>query len=194
MRLLVVRHGRTEPNARGLLLGRLDVGLDDVGVRQASELAATVGPVDRVVSSPLLRARQTAEAFGRPVEIDDRLIELDYGEFDGVPLGDVPAAVWVEWRADIAFTPPGGESLHALGVRVRAAFDEIATGPDDQSVVVVTHVSPIKAAVGWALGAEDDVAWRLYVAPASLTRFEVSNGRAIMRSFNEIAHLGTTTT
>ncbi len=192
MKLIVVRHGRTEANARGLLLGSLDVDLDEVGRRQAKELAATVGPVDRVISSPLARARQTAAAFEQPVEIDDRFIELDYGEYDGLALADVPAAVWSAWRSDVTFAPPGGESLQDLGVRVRAALDDLAAqAAGEETVVVVTHVSPIKAAVGWALGTGDDVTWRLYVAPASLSRVEVTDGRTVMRSFNEVAHLTT---
>ncbi len=73
-----------------------------------------MGPVDRVVASPLLRTRQTAAAFGAAVEIDDRFIELDYGEYDGLPLADVPAELWDRWRTDSDFAPPGGESLVAL--------------------------------------------------------------------------------
>ena len=189
MNLVVVRHGRTEANASGKLLGRLDVTLDEVGRAQAERLAASVGHVDRVVSSPLTRTRETATAFGRPVEIDDRLIELDYGELDGRPLGDVPADVWSRWRADITFAPPGGESLLALGERVRAALDALATGAGDETIAVVTHVSPIKAAVAWALGTTDEVTWRLFVAPASITRIDVNERGPIVRSFNEVAHL-----
>lgn len=189
MKLIVVRHGRTEANANGLLLGRLDVPLDEVGRAQAERLAAAVGRVDRVVSSPLLRARQTAEAFDVAVEVDERLIELDYGEFDGCALGDIPAAAWAEWRADITFAPPGGESLQALGLRVRESLDAITSTPSDETVVVMSHVSPIKAGVAWALGVDDQVTWRLFVAPASITRFEVSPRGAVMRSFNEVAHL-----
>ena len=75
-----------------------------------------------MVSSPLLRTRRTAEAFGSPVEIDDRWIELDYGELDGTPLRDVPAGTWAQWRSDVGFALPGGESLHDLGTRVRAGL------------------------------------------------------------------------
>jgi probable phosphoglycerate mutase len=188
--LVIVRHGRTEANARGVLLGRLDVPLDDVGQFQASQLATEVGPIDRVISSPLQRAQQTAAAFDRPIEVDDRLIELDYGEFDGLAFGDLPVDTWASWRADLSFSPPGGESLHELGRRVRTFFDELATAAGRETVVVVTHVSPIKAAVAWTLDAPDEVTWRLYVAPASITRVEVGDRGPILRSFNEVAHLG----
>jgi probable phosphoglycerate mutase len=189
--LLVVRHGRTAHNASGLLLGRLDPPLDELGRTQAAALAAAVGPVDRVISSPLLRTRETAEAFGEDIEIDDRWIELDYGAYDGVPLGEVPSEVWAQWRSDIDFTPPGGESLRQLGDRVRDALDELSThgSAGERTTVVVTHVSPVKAAVGWALGTGDEVSWRLWVAPASITRIGTTPRHGVLHSFNETAHL-----
>lgn len=189
--LYVVRHGRTEANARGVLLGRLDVPLDDMGRAQAQALAAAIGPVDRVVSSPLTRARETAAAFDGDAQIDDRLIELDYGELDGRALRDVPAETWASWRADVEFRPPGGESLADLDRRVRAALDELAGGEggDDERIVVVSHVSPIKAAIAWALRVGVEITWRLYVAPASISRIELSPTGPVVRSFNEVAHL-----
>ena len=88
---MVVRHGRTEANASGRLLGRrLNPPLDDLGERQADAVARAIGPVDRVVTSPLRRARQTAEAITSSAEIDERWVELDYGELDGTPLDSVP--------------------------------------------------------------------------------------------------------
>ena len=153
--IVVVRHGRTDHNASGKLLGRIDVPLDAVGVEQARLLAAAVGPVDRVISSPLRRTRQTAEAFGVAVEVDEAWIELDYGEFDGLPLSDIPPELWARWRVDPEFSPPGGETLRALGRRVGSALDRLAADarPGDGTTVIVTHVSPIKAAVAWALAA-----------------------------------------
>jgi broad specificity phosphatase PhoE len=198
--IVVVRHGRTAHNAAGRLLGRLDPPLDEVGVLQARALAAAIGPVVRVVSSPLLRTRQTAEAFGATVEVDDRWIELDYGEVDGLALSEVPAQMWESWRADAEFCPPGGESLAHLDARVAAALEGLAAdvataaegddgGEDVGTTVVVTHVSPVKAAVTWALGAGVPATWRLYVAQASITRIGIGPGGPILHSFNEVAHL-----
>lgn len=187
--LILVRHGRTGPNADGRLLGRADPPLDEVGREQAATLGEAVGPVDRVVSSPLRRARETAAGFGCPVEVDDRWIELDYGELDQAPASSVPAAVWATWRADIAFTPPGGESLVALGVRVRAALEDLAEPGSRERVVIVTHVSPLKAAVAWALGVGDEVAWRLWVATASITRVAIGDRGPLLQSFNDTSHL-----
>lgn len=187
--LIVVRHGRTAANAAGQLLGRRDVPLDDTGRLQARALAAAVGRVDLVIASPLQRARETAEAFGRAVTLDDRWLELDYGLWDGVANSDVPADVWANWRSDLDFAPPSGESLRSLGQRVREACADVAVEAARRDVVVVTHVSPIKAAFGWALGVGDEVAWRCFVAPASIMRIGVGPQGASVRSFNETAHL-----
>lgn len=189
MPLIVVRHGRTEANAARRLLGHLDLPLDELGQLQAEALVATVGRVDRVVSSPLLRTRQTAAGFDAPVSVDDRLIELDYGDYDGWSLSDVPPSIWQRWREDPDFAPPGGESLAALRVRVEDALGELADQARSEVVVVVTHVSPIKAAVTWALGVGDEVVWRLFVSPASITRIAVAEGRPVLTSFNEVGHL-----
>jgi broad specificity phosphatase PhoE len=197
--LHLVRHGRTAANAGGLLLGRLDPPLDDVGVAQAAAAAARVaakltpGAAVRVVSSPLQRCVATAEVVAGAVgagdvEIDDRWVELDYGELDGVPMTEVSAETWAAWRADVHWRPPGGESLFALGERVRAACDELLAASRDD-VVVVTHVSPLKAAIAWALGVGDEVTWRLYVAPASISRVALRGTTASVLVFDETAHL-----
>jgi len=187
--LIVVRHGRTEANAARRLLGRLDLPLDELGRTQADALVAAVGPVDRVVTSPLLRTRQTASGFDAPLSVDERLIELDYGEYDGLPLADVPASMWMRWRTDPAFAPPGGESLAALRVRVEALLAELVEPARSETIVVVSHVSPIKAAVTWALGVGDDAVWRLFVSPASISRIGIGDGGPVLTSFNEVGHL-----
>ena len=189
MVLIVVRHGRTEANQSGLLLGRADPALDSYGHRQAAALADALAPVDRVVASPLRRTHQTAEAFGRPIEVDERWIELDYGEWDGRPVADVPAETWAAWRADADYAPPGGESLAQLGARVHAALDELASQAADTTIVVVTHVSPVKATLAWALGVGHEVAWRSFVATASVTRVAVGPGGPSLHGFNDVIHL-----
>lgn len=185
----LVRHGQTQTNAEGRLLGRADPPLTEVGRRQAATLAAAVPRPVQVVCSPLLRARETAEVFGVPVQVDERWVELDYGEYDGRLLADVPDELWRRWRADAAYRPPGGESLAEVGERVRAACEELRAEAADVDVVVVSHVSPIKAAVAWALGAGDEVAWRLFLETASICRVAVGPHGPVLRSFNECGHL-----
>jgi broad specificity phosphatase PhoE len=183
--LLLVRHGSTAANADRLLLGRADPPLSAVGRKQAEALARWLPHDARVVASPLLRTRETAEAFGRPYDIDERWIELDYGELDGVPLSDVPAEVRAKWRGDPSFVLPGGESLAALGVRVRAACDELLDEVRAHDVIVVSHVSPIKAAIAWALSVGDEIAWRMFVEVGSIARIDADSFGPILRSLNE---------
>jgi probable phosphoglycerate mutase len=180
--LIIVRHGQTAANASGLLLGRADPELNDVGRAQARALARAL-PAATVISSPLRRAVETARAISPDVSIDERWIELDYGTYDGEPISSVPSEVWSSWRSDPEFTPPGGESLRALRARVEDALEEWSARDDGRDVVVVTHVSPIKAAVGWALGVDDQVNWRTHVTPGSITR--IGPG-PVLRSFNEV--------
>lgn len=187
--LILVRHGRTGANAQGLLQGRADHPLDDVGRAQAHRVARVLGPVEQVVSSPLVRARHTAQQISPNVVDDERWIELDYGELDGRPVAGVDAETWARWRADPGFVPPGGESLAALDRRVRLACEELADDATVRDVVVVSHVSPIKAAVAWALGADVSLSWRIRLAPASITRIDFDGGRPALVSFNETLHL-----
>jgi probable phosphoglycerate mutase len=190
--LILVRHGESTGNADGLLLGRIDAPLTERGVAQARTVGPLVSGATRLISSPLRRARDTAEALGidASIEIDERWIEVDYGEFDGRPLGAVPDEVWARWRSDPDYRPPGGETLTEAGARVRAACEELfavegegARGPG--AVVVVSHVSPIKAATCWALGLGDQGAWRLYLATASITRVTWGAGAPVLAQFND---------
>lgn len=190
--IVFARHGETAPNRDGLILGRADPGLTDEGRRQAARLAdllAREEPV-AVLTSPLLRARETAEviagACGREAETDERLVEIDWGAWEGRPAAGIASAEMERLRAD-AGTAPEGESLTALGARVEAFCGEALAR--DGLVVAVTHVSPIKAAVAWILGAPDAAAFRMYVALASVTRVERRSRGPLLVSFNETAHL-----
>ena len=188
--LILVRHGRTAANARGVLNGRNDLPLDEVGERQAKAVANSIGRIDRMIASPLRRAQQTAEAFGVPFETDERWIEIDYGEFEGKAFGELPAGTWDRWRKDSSFTPPGGESLEALDERVRGACEELLEEVKTRDVVVVSHVSPIKSAVLWGLGATVGLSFRCHLDHASVCRVGSSpSGSLTLVSFNDTAHL-----
>ena len=186
--LILVRHAQTESNAGGLLQGRDDLGLTDAGLAQARALAAALRPAV-VVSSPLRRARQTAEVFGLRVAVDERWVELDYGELDRMPIKDVPAEVWQRWRSDPGWAPAGGESLLDVGARVRAACEELAPDAAERDVVVVSHVSPLKAAVAWALGVGDEVVWRLFLDVAAVSRVRTTGDSPTLVTYNDISHL-----
>jgi len=193
--LILVRHGESDANARGLLLGRTDAELTQAGREQAAAARSLLtGPVAEVRTSPLSRARDTAEllALGLPVTVDERWVEVDYGEFECQPLHGIPAEVWQQWRSDRDFRPEGGESLAEVDTRISAACEELfaanGTGArrPDGDVVVVSHVTPIKAAVAWALGATD-LYWRLHLRTASVTRIGWNRDAPILHGFNEVA-------
>lgn len=193
--LLLVRHGEAAANAEGRLLGRTDSPLTEHGRSQVAALARSLpGGVERLISSPLRRAVDTAAGLGTglPMEVDQRWVEIDYGEHEGQVLGAVPAEVWARWRADPSYTPKGGESLTTLGRRVREACGELFGDPSaparhaDRHVVVVSHVSPIKAAVAWALGADDRLAWRLQLSTGSLTTIGWGAHGPVLHHYNQV--------
>jgi len=193
--LILIRHGESVANAQGLLLGRTDAELTQKGMAQASSVRQLLG--DRVLvlrTSPLSRARDTAAllAIDVPVEVDERWVEVDYGEYECQPLSDIPADIWRQWQRDTGFRPAGGESLAEVDARVAAACEELFTadGLGARSpagdIVVVSHVTPIKAAVAWALGMGAELSWRLHLHTASVTRIGWGNGHPVLRGFNEV--------
>lgn len=193
--LTLVRHGRTSANAGGLLQGHVDNELDSVGREQALVLGPAlrrIGSVDRIIASPLLRARQTASAVaehcGLDIETDARWIELDYGDYDGQPMSSIPAEVWAQWRSDPHFRPPRGESMAELETRVRGALIDLSRESKSTHVVVVSHVSPIKAAVAWALGVDIGVSWRTSLDRASMSTIRLHHERPALVTFNVTVH------
>jgi broad specificity phosphatase PhoE len=196
--LVLLRHGESTANAAGLLLGRSDAPLTERGREQARTLAHSLGQVVRLISSPLTRALDTAGALGldAPVEVDDRWLEVDYGEHEGRPLTEVPAEIWDRWRRDPEYQPEGGESLAAVGRRVASACEELFTQAAGAArdpkgdAVVVSHVSPIKAAVAWALRTDDSLAWRLQLSTGSLTRIGWGPRGPVLHTYNWVPALG----
>lgn len=190
--IVFARHGQTAPNRDGLVLGRADPELTEEGHRQAARLAAALAgePVAAILTSPLVRARQTAEAVGAacgvPVAVDERLVEIDWGTWEGRPAGSLAVADVDRWRADEG-TAPEGESLDSLSHRVESFCVE--TLEHEGLVVAVSHVSPIKAAAAWALGVDGTVAWRMFLGLASITRVGRGRTSPVLLSFNETGHL-----
>ena len=142
MKLYISRHGQTPWNVEDLVCGRADVPLTEVGQQQARLLAesAVDKGIDVILSSPLQRARQTAQAvsdaIGVPVQIDDRLIEMDFGTYDGTSrFGE--EFQWVRSQMPTRF--PGGESGFDLAYRVYSLLYEIREKYADKTVLLVCH-------------------------------------------------------
>ncbi|MDG2351753.1 MAG: histidine phosphatase family protein [Acidimicrobiales bacterium] len=184
--LHIVRHGRTEVNAAGKLLGRNNPELDQTGRKQAEELANRLGEVDLVISSPLKRTMETASYISNTVKTDPRWLELDYGELEGKSIEDIDTEIWERWRSDIEWAPDGGESLTALGARVTEACEDIVEISKDREVVVVTHVSPVKATLAWVLGLDAGVSWKCHVSPGSSMTIKIGQHGPILHNFNQV--------
>lgn len=191
--LTLVRHGQTAANAQNLLQGHVNHPLDEVGLAQVSLLGGAlqkISPVSRVVASPLQRAQQTAQAITQglsqhiEVETDPRWIELNYGDFDGQPVSSVSPEQWATWRTDEHFRPPHGETLAELSVRVHEAIDALLADSVSAHIVVVSHVSPIKAAVAWTLGVGVEVSWRTALDRASMTTVRLDAKHPALKTFN----------
>lgn len=192
--IILVRHGQTEVNREGRLQGRLDRPLTELGREQARLAAAGLADsgATAVLTSPLVRAadtaREIASVLGVTVVDDERLLEVDYGDWDGRKLGDVSPAEWKRWRDDISFAPPGGESLLSVAERVAAFCTDRMR--EEETIVAVSHVSPIKAAVIWALGIGAEATWRMHLDVASVTRIgRRGDGPPFLAGYNNTAHL-----
>ncbi len=199
-RLLLVRHGVTEYSVNRRFAGRSDLDLTAEGERQARQAAgriAQLGPVDAVVSSPLRRTRQTAQQIADrlrlPVQVEDGLVETDFGDWDGYTYDEVRQR-WPDelqrWLADPAVAPPSGESFDTVTRRVRRARDRILAAHAGTTVVVVSHVTPIKVLVRLALDAPATALHRMFLTPASVSAIDYyADGPVSLQSFNDTAHL-----
>jgi broad specificity phosphatase PhoE len=189
--IALVRHGQTDANRDGLLLGRSDVPLNETGRAQAATMAGAFEAAPAfVATSPLQRCVDTAQViadrWGVEVRVDDRLVEIDYGEWDETALGEVPAESWAHWREDPSFAPPRGESLVAVHARVEECARELLDASHDAVVVAVSHVSPIKAAAAWALGGGPELSWRLRLDVGSISRITRGPAGPILLTWNEV--------
>jgi probable phosphoglycerate mutase len=197
-RFVLVRHGSTDHSAEKRFSGRNTLQLNEVGQRQAGALAGrSYGKVTAVVSSPLLRARQTADAIAAPlglsVEIVDDLVETDFGAWEGLTFDEARANNPAEldaWLASPDTAPPGGESFSAVGRRVRRAREAVIAAHPEGVVVVVTHVTPIKTLIRFALDAPPSAMFRLQLDTASVSKVDYfADGNSWVRLVNDTSHL-----
>ncbi len=199
-RLLLLRHGQTELSVQRRYSGRGNPPLTDLGRRQADSAAAYLGGkggIAAVVCSPLQRAYDTAQAaakaLGRDVVVDEDLIETDFGDWEGLTFGEAAAAdpgLHRRWLRDTAVNPPGGESFDEVHSRVRRARSRLISEFGGSTVLVVSHVTPIKTLLRMALDAGPDMLYRLHLDLASLSIAEFyPDGAASVRLVNQTAYL-----
>ena len=201
-RLILVRHGETALTASGRYSGRGDVPLSEQGEAQAMAAGGRVAGISRdvaaVVCSPLIRCTRTAELIAAElgnakVTVLPELIECDFGDWEGLTFGEVrerwPAEL-DRWLESTSVAPPGGESFQTVAKRVRGAVATLKSAYPSSTVVVVSHVSPIKLILRDALAASDAFLHRLFLDPAGVSTMDVwPDGGIAVRSVNETAHL-----
>jgi ribonuclease H / adenosylcobalamin/alpha-ribazole phosphatase len=197
---LLLRHGATALSAERRFAGRGDIPLTAAGERQAAAAAARLaerGGIDLIVASPLRRALRTAEvaaaATGVPLQVDDDLAETDFGEWEGLTFAEASARCPDEltrWLASADVAPPGGESFAAVASRVGRAADRLLAAHPRRTLLLVSHVTPIKALACRALLAPPGAMFRMHLDVASLCEINwFADGPALVKSLNDTAHL-----
>ncbi|GAA2387843.1 hypothetical protein GCM10010420_08690 [Streptomyces glaucosporus] len=200
--LVLLRHGETPltPYKKFSGSGGSDPALSAAGLRQAEAAAAALagrGTVQDVVSSPLTRCRQTAgivaARLGLEVEIDEDLRETDFGAWEGLSFAEVRERYPEDldaWLADPGAPPTGGESFASVTRRVERARDRILARYPGRTVLVVSHVTPVKVLVRLALGAPPESLFRMELSAASLSAVAYyADGNASLRLLNDTGHL-----
>ena len=204
-RLILLRHGQTELSVERRYSGHGDPELTELGQKQAAAAARALatrlsgqGVEPAVVlSSPLRRARQTAaavaETTGADLEVRDRLIETDFGGWEGLTFTEArerDPELHGRWLGSADVEPPGGESFRAVGERVEAERARIVEEFAGRTVVLVSHVTPIKMLLRTALGAGDEVLYRMHLDLACLNIADFyPDGGASVRLVNETSYL-----
>ena len=200
--IVVTRHGLTSRSRPEQHLGQqIDVGLSDEGRAQAEALAERVAHVKfgRIVSSPLRRALETAELIaGRGVQTDPRLLEMDYGAWEGLTYEQIAerfAAERARWEQDPARLPcPGGESGNDVAARVRSLLEDMLASAADLPILVVGHSTLNRILICVALAIPiRDYRLRVIQGQVNLTALEWKAGAAIDRAtallLNDVAHV-----
>jgi broad specificity phosphatase PhoE len=201
VRLFLVRHGEVDANREMRYLGRTDAPLNEVGVRQSEGLGSAFHGIalDAVMASPLRRTLTTAEAIssvtGTPVTSERRLIELDFGEWEGLTRHQVAdrggsARQRLEsWEHNPELTVPGGESLTDVQLRMTELAHELLSEFPGGALALVSHMGPIKTLVCAAMQVSLATTRRLFLDPATISVVDWSR-RPVVRLFNSHAHLG----
>ena len=200
-RMLLLRHGQTTMSRRRQYSGLSNPPLTELGEWQASRAARRIAAADDIptviVASPLARCQQTAQAvadlLNLPVRTEPGLVELDFGQWDGLTFAQADAAdpkLHAQWLLDPTLPAPGGESLVQAHERVTAARKRLQERYQGCTILVVSHVTPIKSILGQALDATANIYHRLHLDLASLSIAEFyADGPTCVRLVNDTSYL-----
>jgi len=198
--LLLLRHGQTALSVERRYSGHGDPELTELGRAQAAAAAqrlAARADVDVIVSSPLQRARATAEAagaaLGLPVQVLDGLIETDFGAWEGLTFTEAATKdpeLHRAWLGDVEIAPPGGESFAQVARRLAAVRADLVDRFAGRRVLAVSHVTPIKSLLRQALDVGPELLFRLHLDLASLSAADYyPDGGSVVRLVNDTGHL-----
>jgi probable phosphoglycerate mutase len=197
---VLLRHGETPLSGERRFAGRGDIPLTGTGLKQAAAAAARLaarGGLDLIVTSPLERTQETASAVaaatGVPLVADDGWMETDFGEWEGLNHAEAERG-WPEqmaaWLNDTAAAPPGGESFAATSDRVLKALDTLLAEHAGATVLVVSHVTPMKILLLHAMLAPPAALRRIQLDVACLCEIDwYAGGIGVVRSVNDTVHL-----
>lgn len=193
MKLYLVRHGESSCNLQRMLYGRTDCPLTELGREQAREVGEKLRDacIERCVSSPLVRAAETArialEGRGIPVELDDGLMEQDMGEWENVHFPtlleqepELMRAMLTDWTQVV---PPGGESYASVRSRVEAVIAEAAAAGRD--TLFVAHNGPLSTVLALLLNMPDSAVNSLWFEQGCWSSVELRDGMARLCYFNK---------
>ncbi|KPJ51975.1 MAG: hypothetical protein AMJ37_03800 [Dehalococcoidia bacterium DG_18] len=197
-RIILIRHGQTEWNREERFRGRVDIDLDETGLRQAEAAARRIAQweVAAIYSSPLKRAMTTAEIIanrlGLPVKPLEEINDMDFGAWQGLSIAEVKEKypeLFDLWR----YSPqrlriPEGESLEDVRNRVAAAIDDLVAGHENGTVAVVTHRVVCKVLLCHLLGLDNSHFWQIAQDATAINIFEVKGGIATVRLINDTCH------
>ncbi|HST39579.1 MAG TPA: histidine phosphatase family protein [Conexibacter sp.] len=187
--LWLVRHGETEWSLTRRHTGRTDIPLTANGERQAATVEPRLRDVDfaLVLSSPLQRARRTAElaGFADRLQLDDDLVEVDYGEYEGITTAEIreQRPDWDLWRDGC----PGGETIDAVAARVAKVIERARAA--DGPVLIVAHAHLLRTLAPVALGLHPDTGRHLLVDPTSISIIGNERGTPALKLWNDLGHL-----
>jgi broad specificity phosphatase PhoE len=194
--IILIRHGQSTTNELGLLVGRSNPSLTEQGRDQARRLIPHLMDVREVWTSPLDRAYSTARLAVptlNPV-VKDSFIEVDYGSLDGQLLASITNEQWHDFEGNHQRPLLDGESLTSVDARVYAELEALLADPDslvhrdDEHLAIVSHVSPIKSAVTWALGVHGSAAWRMRIDNGSMTTLATRRSTPSLIRANVVPH------
>ena len=193
--IFFLRHGQALNNTKKILAGRTPgVSLTENGVKQAEKIAEFLKPlnISAIYSSPIERAKNTAEIVAKHNSleniIDDRLIELDMGKFTGVPYDEIFSKhgnvflKFYEGKAEIAHN--GVETFLEVKKRILNMVDFVLKKHQDEKVVLVTHMDPIKAILSTVMDLKPQSLFELIIENASLTIFKAIQGNLSLSGIN----------